>query len=329
MTMSRDRWALYGKVAFIAVLVVLPLVSDSSYLRHVTIIALMYAVLVSSWNITLGYAGVFNFAHMSFFALGAYAAGILSKTYGLSPWLGLGAGVAASVLGSIVICLPVLRLKGIYVVLVTFAFGQLCLQIVLNQRDITGGNFGLVSIPALQVGDFSFRDHQNLGYYYAALAVLLASTAYISWLMRSNFGRAVIALRDNETYAVSRGIALAKVRLLTFIASAVFPGLIGGLYAYYVRSASPEMFSFSFITLGLSMLLVGGIGTLWGPILGAFVFTAVSDSMVSLGPGRYLVVATMIILVLRFYPGGLQALLADTARRLSRSKSTTAQSRGS
>ena len=318
MASSLDRWARHGKAAFIALLFVLPLVSDSSYLRHVVTIAMMYAVLVSSWNITLGFAGVFNFAHMSFFALGAYAAGILSKTYGLSPWLGLAAGVGVSVLGSIVICLPVLRLKGIYVVLVTFAFGQLCLQIVLNQRDITGGNFGLVSIPALQVGDFSFRDHQNLGYYYAALAVLVASTHYIARLMRSDFGRAVIALRDNEAYAVSRGVALARVRLLTFIASAVFPGLIGGLYAYYVRSASPEMFSFSFITLGLSMLLVGGIGTLWGPVLGAFVFTAVSESMVGLGPGRYLVIAGMIVLVLRFYPGGLQALLADAALRLSR-----------
>lgn len=298
---------------FFLLLLALPLVSDSSYLRHVSIVALFYAVLVSNWNLTLGYAGVFNFGHMTFFALGAYACGILTKTYGLSPWLGMPAGILAAVLGSILVCLPVLRLKGIYVVLVTFAFGQLCLQIVLNQSDITGGNFGLVQIPPPTVGTFSFRDGENLGYYYAALLLLVASTLYIAWLVRSDFGRSVIALRDNEPYAISRGVALWRVRLLTFIASAVFPGATGALYAQYTRSASPDLFSFSFITLALSMLLIGGIGTLWGPILGAVALTVISELMVDVGPARYLAIAAMIVLVLRFFPGGLMGAVRQVA----------------
>lgn len=118
-------------------LVALPLVNDNSYLRHIAIVALLYASLVSSWNLTLGFAGVFNFGHMAFFAIGAYTAAILTKTAGLSPWTGFAAAICTSVVASIVVCLPVLRLKGIYVVLVTFAFGQLCYQVVLNQRDIT------------------------------------------------------------------------------------------------------------------------------------------------------------------------------------------------
>lgn len=298
---------------FFVLLLALPLLSDSSYLRHVSIVALLYAILVSNWNLTLGYAGVFNFGHMTFFALGAYACGILTKTYGLSPWLGMPAGILAAVIGSILVCLPVLRLKGIYVVLVTFAFGQLCLQIVLNQSDITGGNFGLVQIPPPTIGEFSFRDGENLGYYYAALLLLVLSTLYLAWLVRSDFGRSVIALRDNEPYAISRGVALWRVRLLTFIASAVFPGATGALYAQYTRSASPDLFSFSFITLALSMLLIGGIGTLWGPILGAVALTVVSELMVDVGPARYLAIAAMIVLVLRFFPGGLMGAVRQIA----------------
>jgi len=293
------------KGALFAALLVLPLASADSYLRHISIVAILYAVLVSSWNLTLGYAGVFNFGHMAFFALGAYATGILTNTFGYSPWLGVPAGILVAVLASVVVCLPVLRLKGIYVVLVTFAFGQLCYQVVLNQRDITGGTFGIVSIPPLTLGGFSFADHVNLGYYYLSLLMLALSTAWIAWVVRSDFGRVVMALRDNEAYAVSRGVALAKVRLLTFMASAVFPGAVGALYALYVRSASPDLFGFSLITLGLSMLLVGGIGTIWGPIVGAVILTFVSEAMAGLGPGRYLVIAAMIVIVLRFFPTGL------------------------
>ena len=211
-------------VIFFLLLIALPLVSSDSYVRHISIIAIMYAVLVSSWNVSLGYGGVFNFGHMAFFAVGAYATGIMTKTFGVSPWLGIPVGIAASVAASVIVCLPVLRLKGIYVILVTFAFSQLCLQIVLNQRELTGGNFGLVSIPPITIGGFSFRDHQNAGYYYLALAILALTTVAISRFTRSRFGLRVVALRDNETYAISRGIPLARIRLMTFAFSAIFPG---------------------------------------------------------------------------------------------------------
>lgn len=305
-------------LVLLAGLAALPLVNDNSYLRHIAIVALLYATLVSSWNLTLGFAGVFNFGHMAFFALGAYAAAILTKTFGLSPWIGMAAGIATAVVASIVVCLPVLRLKGIYVVLVTFAFGQLCYQVVLNQRDITGGTFGIVSIPPLEIAGYSFAAHLNLGYYYFALLMLVASTAYVKRLVASDFGRTVIALRDNETYAVSRGVAPARVRLMIFIASAVFPGAVGALYAFYVRSASPDLFGFSLITLGLSMLLVGGIGTVWGPLIGAAALTVVSELMADLGPGRYLVIAALIVCVLRFLPGGLVAAGTALGRVLER-----------
>ena len=307
MTVEKNLRAI-AIAAFFAVLFLLPLVNSDSYVRHISIIAIMYAVLVSSWNISLGYGGIFNFAHMAFFAVGAYATGILTKTFGFSPWFGMPIGILASVAASVLVCLPVLRLKGIYVILVTFAFGQLCLQIVLNQSELTGGNFGLVSIPPLEIGGFSFRDHQNIGYYYLALLILADTVAAATWFSRSRFGWRVIALRDNESYAVSRGMPLSRIRLATFAFSAIFPGAIGAVYAQYVRSASPDMFGFSFLTLALSMMLLGGTGSVWGPIAGAFVFTILSEVMAPLGPGRYLVTAVLIVLILRFFPKGLAGI---------------------
>lgn len=314
--MMETRARSFAIVAFFLALIVLPLVNNDSYVRHITIIAIMYAALVSSWNISLGFGGVFNFAHMAFFAVAAYATGILTKTFEFSPWFGIPIGIMASVLASILVCLPVLRLKGIYVILVTFAFGQLCLQIVLNQRELTGGNFGLVQIPPLELGGFSFRDNQNIGYYYLSLLLLAATIAAVSWFARSRFGWRVIALRDNETYAVSRGVPLWRVRLMTFAFSAIFPGAVGAVYAQYVRAASPDMFGFSFLTLALSMLLLGGTGTVWGPVAGAFVFTILSEVMAPLGPGRYLVTAVLIVLILRFFPKGLAGIPDFVAQQL-------------
>ena len=302
----------------LAVLLILPLFVPSTYLRHLVIIAMVYAVVASNWDLSLGYAGVFNFAHLAFFALGAYGAAVITKTYGLNPWLGIPAGTLLAVIASVIVCLPVLRLRGIYIVLITFAFGQLCLHLVLGLSDVTGGSRGLVLIPPLTLGDFNFSQNGRLGYYYLTVLLFAASTFYLRRLVASNFGLSLVALKDNEDYAVSRGISLARQRLLTFAASAVFTGAVGGLYAQYLRVVSPDLFGFSFLSLALSMLLLGGISTIYGPIIAAFLLTFLSEAMVDLGPWSYVIIAALIILVLRFFPDGLLSGLERGYRLLTR-----------
>ena len=198
-----------------------------------------------------------------------------------------------------------LRLKGIYVVLVTFAFSQLCFQLVLSQEEITGGSMGMPLLPPLKIGDYNFARDGKFGYYYVGLFLLVLSTIYLHRLVRSRFGTSIIALRDNEDYAISRGISLARQRMLTLGLSAFFTGVAGGFYSTYVRVASPEIFGFGFLSLALSMLLLGGLNSIYGPILGAFVITLLSEAMVDLGPMRFLIISALIILMLLFYPGGL------------------------
>ena len=301
-----------------AALILVPLVSDSTYLRHLIIIAVIYGMVASSWDLSLGYAGVFNFAHLAFFGLGVYGAAILSKTYDVSSWIAIPMGGIVALLAALLVSLPVLRLKGIYVILVTFAFSQLCLQLVLSQSHITGGSGGMVLLPPLELGDHNFARDGKFAYYYVALLLLVIVIVFLRRLVRSHFGVSIVALRDDEDYAVSRGISAVRQRLMTMMASALVAGVAGGFYAIYLRVASPEVFGFPVMTLVLSMLLLGGAGSLFGPIVAAFVLTLLSEWMQELGQWRFLIIASVILLVMHFYPGGIISALRMLQERLTR-----------
>ncbi|MDX2005416.1 MAG: branched-chain amino acid ABC transporter permease [Meiothermus sp.] len=314
----RLRWA----VGAVLLLLLVPLAVDNSYVRHLFILAFIYAVLASNWDFSQGYGGIFNFGHLSFFGLGAYSSGILIKQLEWNPWLALLVSGAVPVLAALLVGLPVVRLKGIYVVLVTFAFGQLCLQLILSQAGLTGGSQGLVSIEGLWLGDYALSADGKLGYYYVGLGLLALSTLYLRWLVRSDFGLSVQALRDQEEYAAARGISLPHTRLLTLMASSLFTGIAGGFYAIYLGVVSPDVFSFAITSTVLGMLLLGGLATIYGPILAAFIITFGSEVLVSLGPVRFLIIAGLTILVLRLLPGGLYSVLELFQSRPGRSVPT-------
>ena len=291
------------------VLALLPLVIESTYIRHLIIVALIYGMVASSWDLSLGYAGVFNFAHLAFFGLGVYGTAVFAKTLEISSWIAIPMGGIVAVFAAFLVALPVLRLKGIYVILVTFASSQLFLQLVLSQSDITGGSAGMVLLPPLEISDYNFARDGKLAYYYVALALFVAMAVLLRRLVRSNFGVSIVALRDDEDYGVSRGVSVARQRFLTMVASALVAGIAGGFYAIYLRVASPEVFGFPLMTLTLSMLLLGGAGSLFGPMVAAFVLTFLSEWMQELGQWRFLIIASAIILTIHFYPGGIISAL--------------------
>jgi branched-chain amino acid transport system permease protein len=292
--------ALVGLVIFL----VLPLVIQNSYYRHLAILGMLYAVVASNWDLTLGYAGVFNFAHIAFFGIGAYTSGILAVKFGVSPWVGIPLGGLAAVIASIIVSIPAIRLRGIYVALITFAFGQLTVLLLLSQPEFTGGRQGLTGVPPLTLGSFEFRQ-SPVAYFYLTGALLLISTIYLRRLVTSDFGLSLVALRDFEEYAISRGIPLARQRFLAFLLSSIFPGITGALFAHYLIVASPEFLGFSFSTLFLSMVLVGGVSTIYGAVVMGILLTFVSESMSAWGPVRFMVVAVIIVVTMRFFPQGV------------------------
>jgi branched-chain amino acid transport system permease protein len=271
-------------------------------------------VVATCWDVSLGLAGLFNFAHLAFFGIGVYVAAILSKVLHVDPWLSiLVAGLCATAAAAVV-SLPVIRLRGIYVVL-TFAFGQLVQQVVLSQADITGGSQGMVMVPPLRIGTLNFARDQNFAYSYAAIALLAVTTLLLRWLMSSPLGVAMRAVRDDENYAAARGISAVRTHLLAIIASAPLTGIAGGFFGAYARGASTEVFGFGTLSLVLSMVLLGGTGTLYGPVLAAFALTSTSEALVGFGLWRFLIISAGMILVLIALPGGLASVTQLFRRR--------------
>lgn len=301
----------------LAALILLPLVFEASYLRHLMILVFVFAIVAASWDLSLGYGGLLNFAHIALFAVGIYTYAILAKTLGINPWAAVLLSGVSAVLVAVLIALPVLRMDGIYVILVTIAFSQLIYQIVISQSAITGGTSGMVTLPALSLGDYRLTSDGRIGYYYVALALLCAACAFLHLTVRSPLGRAIVALRDAKYAAIAHGVPEARTRALTLAASGLFTGVAGGFYASYVRVASPDIFGLGSMTLLLSILLVGGIGTIWGPVVAAFGIVLLSEAMADFGAWRNIVIAGLIIAVMVFYPGGLWTAIQELREGLA------------
>ncbi|MET4072249.1 branched-chain amino acid transport system permease protein [Bradyrhizobium sp. S3.2.6] len=315
---KRKTWII-GALLLAGLLV--PVFVQDVYLRHLFIISFVYAIIAASWDLTLGYAGIFNFAHIAFFGVGVYATGLTAKLLGVDPWIAMLLGGMAASLSAIIVALPVVRLQGVYVVLVTFAFSQLVMQLIISQSDLTGGTQGLVRVPTIWLPHYNFVRDYKFGYYYVGFALLVSTIVSLRWLVRSDFGLSIKALRDNEDYAVSRGIPIARQRLKALVASAFFTGVAGGFYVIYLRVASPEVFDFSTVSLVLSMVLVGGTSSIYGPLFAALFLTFISEGLANINnfaEGRFMLVAVAMIVVLVFFPKGLASILPMVLERRRR-----------
>jgi branched-chain amino acid transport system permease protein len=308
MSAIRSRALGFGLIVFvIAVALVLPQIFTGGVAQNLAILALLYAVVAQNWDLTLGYSGIFNFAHVAFFGVASYVTAISTMKFNVPVWWDMVLAVAVVALVSALTAVLALRQRGIYVALVTFALSQLCIALVNSQKDLTGGAVGLVGVPDLKVGRFVFGAHPS-SYFYASEVLLIASTLFLRWLVQSDFGLSLVALRDYEDYAISRGIPAVRQRVLAIVLSSIFTSLAGSLYAHYLIVAAPDVFSFSLTTFLLSMVLVGGASSIYGPAIAAIVLTVGTEKLAGLGVVRYMVIAVLIVLTLRFLPGGVASL---------------------
>jgi len=290
----------YGTWALLlAVAGLLPFVVTGGPARLLANTALIYALLAASWNLTLGFGGIFNFAHVGFFGVGGYTMAVATATLEWSPLAGGGA------------YLPVIRMRGIYIALITFIFVQLCYYLVLALPSLTGGSAGLSGIPALSIGGFSLARYDGLGYLWLLGATVAVLLIFLSRLLGSSFGKSLIALRDNESLAVSRGINRVRQQLLAFVVSGAIAGFTGALYVSFFRVADETLFSFGFVTFGLSMMFLGGIGHIWGPVIGAVVIAYVDRQLTDLGSYSAIIIGVGTVLVLIFLPKGIAGVLQE------------------
>lgn len=302
----------------IAAVVALPLLWRNDYVIDLAITAFIWMVLNQSWNLQLGIGGIWNFGQLAIFAIGGYVAGLVSLHWGIPPWLAMIVGGLAASLASAVIGIPVLRLRGIYASLLTFSFGEVVrLLVISDESGLTGGSFGLSGIPGLAFEGLS-PDAEQRAYYWLALALVVLTAAFIYVFIHSPLGTALKALRDSPAYAASRGVSPLKMQVITFGASAFIAGVAGAFYAHYFGTISPSVMGLGPLSLFVAMLVVGGLGTFWGPMLGTAVIVVVSEYLRDFEEARLIIVGLILLVTIVVAPRGLVPLLQEGWARLQR-----------
>ena len=293
---QRLRREFVASLYVLALVGMLPLVMGNAYWQGVVIVSLLFALQAMGWNLVTGYTGQMNLAPAAFAMVGAYGVGLGSYHWGLSPWLGILLGVAASGLIGLVLGRIVLRLQDAYVALTTLSFAEILRLIIGNSYELTRGDLGL-NVPTL----FSGR----LPYYYLILAVVVAVQVALFFLMRSKTGLFLQAIRDDEVAAASRGISIVWWKTFAFVLSAAICGLAGALYAPFAGLISPELGLTLNTGLVLSMVVIGGMGTMIGPVVGALLVYVSTELLREVGGYHLIVFALLVILIARFFRQGL------------------------
>lgn len=258
-----------------AAALLLPLIVTSPYVLHVAVMTGIYVVLVQSMNIVLGYCGLLSLASPAFFGIGAYIATLLALRLGWDSSFTVALSAVGGAVAAAIIGFPSLRVSRHAFVIVTLAATLLLQLVALNWEDLTRGSLGLANIPAPRF--LGLQITTRIQWYYACAAAA-ASAILCTWLVvGSRFGRAMIAARDNEQLAIACGIDAFRTRLFAFSLSGAFAAVAGALYAHFITYIDPGVFGFSVSETLLIMVIVGGSGTLWGPVAGAVVFTALPE----------------------------------------------------
>jgi len=267
---------------------------------------LLLAVLAQGWNIIGGYAGYASFGNSVFYGLGSYGVAIAMAQWELPFAAGLALGVALAVVFAVVLGLPVLRLRGHYFAIATLALAQVMTAIVSN-IGLAGQNIGLV-LPPL---------NNDPLFYELALGLLVLATLTIAWLTRSRFGFGLIAIRENEEGAAVMGVNTTLYKVTAFAISGVFSALAGGIHAYWITFLDPESaFDISLNVKMIIMAVFGGAGTVFGPVVGAFSLSAISELLSSeITSAAGLFFGAVIVAAVVLMPRGL----ADLLRRFRKS----------
>ena len=305
-TLKPVPWALHLSV--LAIAIAFPFVFPSNFMVNFGVMALFYAFIGQSWNISGGYAGQLSFGHVAFFGVGAYASTIVQLRLGWSPWLGLpvAALVGASVGGVIGVLSFRAGLKGSYFALITLAFAEV-LRIVTNSVSFTGGGLGLLIPMKASAANFQFAERS--GFYFLILLLAALSVALAEWLRRSRFGAQLAAIRENEDSAKALGINVFREKVKVMLLSGAIGGMGGCFFAQYFLYIDPlVVFGVDKSVEMLLVSMIGGAGTVYGPLVGALLLASISDitRVLTQIQGLSLVLyGGLLVVIIAYLPNGL------------------------
>jgi len=312
---SRKRIALGAALAFLALF---PLAGATFYTELVTKVMIL-GIFALSLDLLVGYTGLVSFGHAAFYGIGAYTLALLAPKYeAASLWLTLPAAMLAAGIAALVVGVFVVRVKGIYFIMVTLAFAQM-FYFVFHDTKIGRGSdgIGMNFKPVATIGGFTPFDLANITHvYYFVLALLLAVFVFLRVVLRSPFGRALMGVRSNEHRMRSLGYPVYRYKLASFTLAGALAGLAGYLSALQFGFVNPELLSWHQSGNVLLMLILGGVGSLYGAVVGAFAFVALTEVFQALTRHWQLLLGAAIILLVIFLPGGISSVTGRFRRTL-------------
>jgi branched-chain amino acid transport system permease protein len=288
---------------YLGVICLAPLIWSNPHFHHLMVLAGIYAILSLGLSLFLGYAGQISLGHAAFFGIGAYTTAILTTRYAIPTFLAFWASALSAAVIAYFIGRPILKLKGYFLAVATLGFGEIFLVIIRESTDLTGGVIGIFGIPWFSVIGFSFDTY--LKQYYLIWGLLIGLFIFSKNLVRSKVGRALLAVAASEDAASSVGINVPRIKLEIFVLGAAFAGLAGSLFSCVMATANPEAFSLGLTVLIVMMVILGGMGNLYGPIAGAILLTWLIDILSKYQEYSLPIYGVILILLLIFFPDGI------------------------
>ncbi|MCJ7807268.1 MAG: branched-chain amino acid ABC transporter permease [Dehalococcoidia bacterium] len=296
---------------FCLTLLLLPLVMDHPYYLGILFLASIFAILAASWDLLSGFTGQMNFGHALFFGVAAYTAALLNLHFGLAPWLTIPLGALAAVLAGLIVGVPCLRLRGIYLALATLAFPLILTGFIFVFPGILGGEMGVSGIDPLS-------GSRTIDYYIAV--TLMIGLGFVMWkITASKTGLIFHAIREDEVTARASGINTTRYKLLAFCLSGFFAGIAGGLYVHYMKVAGPSTLELLLSFQVVIWAIFGGIATIYGPIAGVFILyipLTLLESVPVVSEIRMLLMAIIVVLAMLFMPEGLTTWVRDKIEKV-------------
>ena len=306
------KWKILGYTTALIALLILPLFLGKYSVFLLSLLAI-YALVSLGLNLLMGYTGQIAAGHAGFLAIGAYVTAIVTANF---EWLPcpvtlLLAGTISGLIGFL-LGIPILRLKGFYIAMATLAFGVVVSEIILQWSSVTGGDDGF-SVPTARIGSFVFDSDFKL--FYLIIPVTIIMTVLAKNLVNGYIGRAFIALRESEVAAQTIGVDLAKYKTIAFAISAFYTGVAGGLFAYLITFLSPDAFTIELSIDFIAMIVIVGMGSILGSIIGAVILTGMQQILASLLDLQILIFGLSLIIFMIFMPRGIVGMLADLKER--------------
>jgi branched-chain amino acid transport system permease protein len=301
-------------LAIVATVIGAGLLVTNTYHLQVLIFIGINTLLALGLNLLMGYAGQISLGHAAFYGLGAYTSGVLTVHCQLSPWLALPAALALAAGVAWLVGMPTLRLSGYYLGMGTLGIGMIVFIVFREWSTLTGGASGLVGIPPLSIGLLALDEPRN--YFYLVWTVVLATMGLCRRLIDSRVGRALRAIHDSENAARAVGVDTHRFKLQVFVFSAVLAALAGFLYAHFISFISPESFGFMVSIRLVTMVVIGGMASVWGALFGAALLTLLPEWLHAFADFEMIVYGLILIVVMIFLPQGLTRGLIDGYERI-------------